>query len=376
MVAHHSFSRITLAGAVVATTLFAHAPSATTAFVVVPSTPRHGTASFARAPLAIRWQQQQQQQQQRRRGRGVAVRAEGDPSNSATEEAVGGDGDDTPLSSLEKKMQSWEATEEDQKKASLGGLTPGSMDSFDIGLALAFPFIVGTCLLFLLFPFIGEQLASGSRDLPAFEPEPAAVVKQAAPAAAPAPAAVEQAAAPAPAPAVSEAASVAPAAVSEVAESPAAPAGPKVRVTDSGLKIIDLVEGTGATPAVGQTVKVDYTGWLNDFDDLDGKFDSSKDRRRPLSFAVGTGRVIKGWDEGLLDMKVGGKRRLIIPSDIAYGKKGAGGVIPPDSTLYFEVGCFGTTGAKVARFGGSLSHVSPSLVFLQHTQVELLGITP
>ena len=75
--------------------------------------------------------------------------------------------------------------------------------------------------------------------------------------------------------------------------------------TESGLKIIDLKVGTGAQPTPGQTVKVDYTGWLNDFDDLDGKFDSSKDRRKPLSFAVGTGRVIAGWDEGVLGMKVG-----------------------------------------------------------------------
>jgi peptidylprolyl isomerase len=112
-------------------------------------------------------------------------------------------------------------------------------------------------------------------------------------------------------------------------------------VRESGLKIIDLKEGTGATPVVGQTVKVDYTGWLNGFDDADGKFDSSKDRRKPLSFAVGTGRVIAGWDEGVLSMKIGGKRRLIIPSDLGYGKRGAGGIIPPDATLYFEVELLG-----------------------------------
>lgn len=85
------------------------------------------------------------------------------------------------------------------------------------------------------------------------------------------------------------------------------------------------------------TTKVHYTGWLNDFDDLEGKFDSSYDRRKPLSFAAGTGRVIQGWDEAILTMKVGGKTRLIIPSQIGYGKKGAGGIIPPDATLYFEV---------------------------------------
>lgn len=112
-------------------------------------------------------------------------------------------------------------------------------------------------------------------------------------------------------------------------------------LTESGLKIIDLKEGTGATPTAGQTVKVDYTGWLNDFDDYESKFDSSKDRRKPLSFAVGTGRVIAGWDEGVLSMKVGGKRRLVIPSNLGYGKRGAGGVIPPDATLYFEVELLG-----------------------------------
>ena len=80
-----------------------------------------------------------------------------------------------------------------------------------------------------------------------------------------------------------------------------------------------------------------YTGWLNDFDDLDGKFDSSYDRRKPLSFAAGTGRVIQGWDEGILTMKVGGKSRFVIPSKIGYGARGAGGIIPPDATLYFEV---------------------------------------
>lgn len=103
-----------------------------------------------------------------------------------------------------------------------------------------------------------------------------------------------------------------------------------------------------------------YTGWLNDFDDLDGKFDSSYDRRRPLTFAVGTGRVIRGWDEAILtDMKVGkwgtmkpvahlvmqsfsgGTRRVIIPPEMAYGKRGAGGIIPPDATLYFEMSLLG-----------------------------------
>ena len=89
---------------------------------------------------------------------------------------------------------------------------------------------------------------------------------------------------------------------------------------------------------MGQTVQVHYTCWLKDFDVFESKFDSSYDRRRPLSFAVGTGRVIRGWDEALLaGMKVGGTRRAIIPSDLAYGKRGAGGIIPPAATLYFEM---------------------------------------
>ena len=108
-------------------------------------------------------------------------------------------------------------------------------------------------------------------------------------------------------------------------------------MTESGLRVIDLVVGTGATPAPGQTVKVDYTGWLRGFGDAESKFDSSKDRRKPLSFPVGAGRVIAGWDEGVLSMRVGGKRRLVIPADLGYGKRGAGGVIPPGATLYFEV---------------------------------------
>ena len=107
--------------------------------------------------------------------------------------------------------------------------------------------------------------------------------------------------------------------------------------TESGLQFKDLKEGDGAVPAPGQTVKVHYTGWLNDFDDLDGKFDSSYDRGKPLTFAVGTGRVIKGWDEALLTMKVGGTRRVVIPSEIGYGAKGAGGVIPGNATLVFYV---------------------------------------
>jgi FKBP-type peptidyl-prolyl cis-trans isomerase len=103
--------------------------------------------------------------------------------------------------------------------------------------------------------------------------------------------------------------------------------------TASGLKYTDLVVGNGAQPQLGQTAVVHYTGWL-----LDGKkFDSSKDRGQPFSFPVGRGQVIKGWDEGVASMRVGGKRVLMIPPELGYGPRGAGGVIPPDATLRFEV---------------------------------------
>jgi peptidylprolyl isomerase len=111
--------------------------------------------------------------------------------------------------------------------------------------------------------------------------------------------------------------------------------------TASGLEYVDLVLGTGAQPAAGQTVSVHYTGWLTD----GRKFDSSLDRGQPLVFPVGRGRVIKGWDEGVGSMKVGGKRKLTIPPHLGYGAAGAGGVIPPDATLVFEVELLGVQGA-------------------------------
>ncbi|RUR80149.1 FKBP-type peptidyl-prolyl cis-trans isomerase [Chlorogloeopsis fritschii PCC 9212] len=106
-----------------------------------------------------------------------------------------------------------------------------------------------------------------------------------------------------------------------------------VVTTPSGLKYIDLVEGTGATPKPGQKITVHYTGTLED----GTKFDSSRDRNRPFDFKVGVGQVIKGWDEGLSTMKVGGRRQLIIPPELGYGSRGAGGVIPPNATLIFDV---------------------------------------
>jgi FKBP-type peptidyl-prolyl cis-trans isomerase len=103
--------------------------------------------------------------------------------------------------------------------------------------------------------------------------------------------------------------------------------------TSSGLQYIDLTVGTGATAQAGQTVTVHYTGWLEN----GKKFDSSVDRGQPFSFPLGAGRVIKGWDEGVRGMRVGGKRKLTIPSNLGYGTRGAGGVIPPNATLIFDV---------------------------------------
>src|SRR6516162_9280805 len=106
------------------------------------------------------------------------------------------------------------------------------------------------------------------------------------------------------------------------------------------LEKIDTTVGTGAEAVKGKTAVVHYTGWLYDPNAADKKgkkFDSSLDRGSPFSFPLGGGRVIAGWDEGVVGMKVGGKRTLIIPSDMGYGKRGAGGVIPPDATLLFDV---------------------------------------
>jgi FKBP-type peptidyl-prolyl cis-trans isomerase FkpA len=105
----------------------------------------------------------------------------------------------------------------------------------------------------------------------------------------------------------------------------------------AGLVIEDLTVGTGATAAAGKKVTVHYTGWLTS----GSKFDSSKDRNDPFVFHLGAGQVIRGWDQGVQGMQVGGKRKLTIPPDLGYGARGAGGVIPPNATLVFEVELLG-----------------------------------
>lgn len=105
----------------------------------------------------------------------------------------------------------------------------------------------------------------------------------------------------------------------------------------SGLKITDSKIGTGAQPGPGQICVMDYTGWLYESGAKGAKFDSSVDRGQPFEFPIGQGRVIAGWDEGVATMKVGGKRTLVIPPELGYGGRGAGGIIPPNATLIFDV---------------------------------------
>ena len=107
--------------------------------------------------------------------------------------------------------------------------------------------------------------------------------------------------------------------------------------TDSGLQYEDTVIGDGAQASRGEPVSVHYTGWLYNDGVQGAKFDSSRDRNDPFAFNLGAGMVIKGWDEGVQGMKVGGKRTLIIPAALGYGARGAGGVIPPNATLKFDV---------------------------------------
>jgi FKBP-type peptidyl-prolyl cis-trans isomerase FkpA len=110
-----------------------------------------------------------------------------------------------------------------------------------------------------------------------------------------------------------------------------------MQTTTTGLQYEDTTEGTGAVATKGQAVTVHYTGWLYNNGTQGAKFDSSKDRNDPFVFHLGAGMVIRGWDEGVAGMKVGGTRTLIIPAELGYGSRGAGGVIPPNATLKFDV---------------------------------------
>ncbi|MEY2619065.1 MAG: hypothetical protein RL522_2067 [Pseudomonadota bacterium] len=112
--------------------------------------------------------------------------------------------------------------------------------------------------------------------------------------------------------------------------------------TPSGLQYEDTVVGDGAVASAGQYVQVHYTGWLFHNGEQGAKFDSSLDRNDPFEFSLGAGMVIRGWDEGVAGMKVGGKRTLVIPPELGYGARGAGGVIPPNATLKFDVELLGT----------------------------------
>jgi FKBP-type peptidyl-prolyl cis-trans isomerase len=117
--------------------------------------------------------------------------------------------------------------------------------------------------------------------------------------------------------------------------------GASMITTSSGLQYEDTTVGDGAEAKAGQRVSVHYTGWLYLNDKAGAKFDSSKDRGQPFRFTLAGGEVIKGWDEGVQGMKIGGTRRLVIPAELGYGARGAGGVIPPNATLLFEVDLLG-----------------------------------
>ena len=114
--------------------------------------------------------------------------------------------------------------------------------------------------------------------------------------------------------------------------------------TPSGLQYLDTITGEGDEAKAGQQVTVHYTGWLYNDGTQGAKFDSSKDRGNPFVFSLGAGMVIKGWDQGFAGMRVGGARTLIIPAELGYGARGAGGVIPPNATLKFDVELLGVSG--------------------------------
>ncbi len=115
----------------------------------------------------------------------------------------------------------------------------------------------------------------------------------------------------------------------------------KLTTLPSGLQYEDVTVGEGEQASAGTHVSVHYTGWLYENETAGRKFDSSKDRNEPFGFPLGAGHVIRGWDEGVAGMRVGGTRRLVIPSELGYGARGAGGVIPPNATLLFEVELLG-----------------------------------
>lgn len=116
---------------------------------------------------------------------------------------------------------------------------------------------------------------------------------------------------------------------------------PKQTTTPSGLTYIDQVEGSGDAAEKGKKVSVNYTGWIDENGNKGKKFDSSLDRGQPFQFTLGVGQVIRGWDEGVTGMKIGGKRTLMIPAELGYGARGAGGAIPPNAKLIFDVELLG-----------------------------------
>ena len=127
-------------------------------------------------------------------------------------------------------------------------------------------------------------------------------------------------------------------------DSASAQSAAKPVTTATGLQMIDTKVGTGASPRQNQTAVVHYTGWLYENGVKGKKFNSSVDRNEPFEFPVGAGRVIRGWDEGVASMKIGGKRTLIVPPQLGYGARGAGGAIPPNATLIFDVELLGVKG--------------------------------